>query len=315
MVPLFPKRPHSLNDLSCNTSASLIIEGPGGQLNLGGHTVNCQSADNTIGILLVGDHARITNGTVTNCQIGVVAADNGHHRIIEIRSQSHSEAGFSTSGIGAFQGSNDNWFINNQAAQTNNGFLISGNKNYLFRNISRENDKGFTVNQNGNKLTLNVARLNDIGFMIRLGAEANHFIKNVAERNAFAGFQIEGNRNRLVSNRATGNGQNMVDVGFRIIDAHDNFLGWNQSDKNTGMGFEIRGFFDRSERNVLRGNLAQANEQVGIALQLLAENNTVIENTGKENGTLDLRDVNPNCDDNTWIDNTFDKADPDLCIQ
>jgi parallel beta-helix repeat protein len=81
------------------------------------------------------------------------------------------------------------------------------------------------------------------------------------------------------------------------------------------MGFEIVGLFTRSERNVLRGNLANNNEQVGIALQLLAENNTVIENTGKENGTFDLKDANPDCDDNQWIDNTFTTADPEECIQ
>ena len=303
------------NNLTCDTPASIIVEGPGGRINLGGHTVSCQGGDNTIGIFLIGDHAKVTNGTVANCKIGVVAADKGHHRIIEVKAHSHSEAGFSTNSIGTFEGSNENWFISNQAAQSNNGFLISGNANYLFRNTSSENERGFTVNHQGNKVTLNVASKNGIGFMIRLGAEENHFIKNIAEENAFAGFEIEGNRNRLVNNRAIGNGQNMVDAGFRIIDAHDNFLGWNQSENNTGMGFEIRGFYDRSVRNILRGNLAQGNEQVGIALQLLAENNTLIENTGKGNGNLDLQDVNPDCDDNTWIDNTFDKADPEPCIR
>jgi parallel beta-helix repeat protein len=304
------------NDLTCDTPSALIVVGPGGQLNLGGHTVSCNNnTDNSNGIFLVGERAKVTTGMVTNCKLGVVAGDNGRHHIIEIISRDHSSAGFTTGGVGTLAGSHGNRFINNRAEKAANGFMINGNENFLFNNSSVESERGFVVSQYRNKFTLNVATQNDIGFAIQLGAEENHFIKNVAEENTFAGFEIEGNRNRLVNNRATRNGQNMIDVGFRIIDANENFLAWNLSEKNTGMGFEIVGLFTRSERNVLRGNLANNNEQVGIALQLLAENNTVIENTGKENGTFDLKDANPDCDDNQWIDNTFTTADPEECIQ
>jgi nitrous oxidase accessory protein NosD len=302
-------------DLACDTPTAITVEGPGGQLNLGGHTVSCISADHTNGILLVGEKAKVTNGTVTNCQLGVVAADKGHHRIIEITSLDHSGAGFTTGGLGIFVGSKGNFFITNHAKNSTDGFFINGNENFLFDNSSVESLRGFVVTQKRNKFTLNVATNNDVGFSIQLGADENHFIKNLAEENAFAGFEIGGNRNKLVKNRATGNGRNMIDVGFRIIDANDNFLAWNHSEKNTGFGFEIVGFFIRSERNVLRGNLAHHNEQVGIALQLLAENNTVMENDGKENGTFDLQDANPDCNDNTWIENTFTTADPEECIQ
>ena len=302
-------------DLACDTPTALIVEGPGGQLNLGGHTVSCISAENTNGILLVGEKAKLTNGTVTHCQLGVVAADKGQHRIVEITSRDHSSAGFTTGGIGMFVGSNGNFFISNYAEKSTDGFMINGNENFVFDNSSVESERGFVVNQKRNKFTLNVATNNDVGFSIQLGAEENHFIKNLAEENAFAGFEIEGNRNKLVKNRATGNGRNMIDVGFRIIDANDNFLAWNHSEKNTGFGFEIIGFFIQSERNVLRGNLAHNNDNVGISLQLLAENNTVIENTAKENGTFDLQDANPDCDDNKWIQNIFNTADPVECIQ
>jgi parallel beta-helix repeat protein len=244
-----------------------------------------------------------------------VAADKGQHHIVAITSRNHSSAAFTTGGIGTSAGSQGNRFISNHAEKARNGYIINGNRNFLFDNSSVGLERGFVVSQKGNQLTLNVAQRNDIGFVIQLGAEENHLIKNVSEENAFAGFEIGGNRNRLVKNRATGNGRSMIDVGFRIIDCNENFLAWNVSEKNTGIGFEIVGLFTRSERNVLRGNLAQNNEQVGIALQLLAENNTVIENTGNENGTFDLQDANPDCDDNKWIQNTFTTADPEECIQ
>ena len=302
-------------DITCDSPTVLFVLGPGGQLNLDGHTVSCNNADNSIGVFLVGENAKVTNGTVAHCKLGVVAADNGHHHIIDIISRDHSGAGFTTGGVGTLEGSHHNRFINNHAEKATNGFMINGDENFLFNNSSVESERGFVVSQYRNKFTLNVAAQNGIGFAIQIGAEENHFIKNVAVENAFAGFEIEGNRNRLVNNRAMRNGRNMVDVGFRIIDAKENFLAWNLSEKNTGMGFEIVGLFIRSERNVLRGNHANNNEQAGIALQLLAVNNTVIENTGNENGTFDLKDANPDCDDNQWIDNAFKTADPEACIQ
>ena len=218
-------------------------------------------------------------------------------------------------GLGPLRGSHNNRFISNHAEKTISGFVINGNGNFLLDNSSTESVRGFVVSQKGNQFTLNVAAKNDVGFSLQWGAEENHFIKNVAEENAFVGFEIGGNRNRLVKNRATGNGRNMIDVGFRIIDASENFLGWNLSESNTGIGFEMLGLFSRSEQNVLRGNVAQNNEQEGIAIQLLAENNIVLENIGKENGTFDLQDANPDCDDNQWTDNTFTTADPAECIQ
>ena len=232
-------------DLSCDTPTALTVVGPGGQLNLGGHTISCNDRKNANGIFLVGENGRVTNGTVTNCHLGVVAGDNGQHHILGIISRDHSLAGLTTGAFGTLAGSNGNWFINNHTENSPNGFLITGNENYVFNNSSVASERGFVVSQNRNTFTLNIATHNDIGFAIQLGAEENHFIKNVAEENAFAGFEIEGNRNRLVNNRATGNGRSMIDVGFRIVDANDNFLGWNLSEKNTGIGFEILGLFTR----------------------------------------------------------------------
>ena len=304
-----------LKDLTCETPTALIVEGPGGQLNLGGHTVRCDRAESTKGILLVGEGGTVENGTVTNCQVGVSAGDHGHHQVRAIIARNHSSAGFTTGGIGTSPGSQGNRFISNHAEQTANGFMVNGNRNFLFDNSSVDSERGFVVSQKGNQFTLNVSQRNDIGFAIQWGAEENHFIKNVSKNNTFAGFEIGGNRNRLVKNRATGNGRSMIDVGFRIIDAKENFLAWNVSDKNTGIGFEIVGLFSQSERNVLRGNVAQDNDHEGIAIQLLAEHNRLLENITTENGTVDLHDANPDCDDNQWIENTFDTADPQECIQ
>ncbi len=302
-------------NVTCETPTAFIVKGPGGQLNLGGHTVSCLSEKSKIGIMLVGEKATVTNGTVTNCQFGVVAADQGQHRVISITSRDHSGAAFTTGGVGTAAGSHSNRFISNHAERAMTGFIINGNGNFLLDNSSVESVRGFVVSQKRNQFTLNVAAQNDVGFSLQWGAEDNHFIKNVAEKNAFVGFEIGGNRNRLVKNRATGNGRNMIDVGFRIIDASENFLGWNVSESNTGMGFELLGLFSRSEQNVLRGNVAKNNEHEGIAIQLLAVGNRVLENTGKDNGTFDLQDANPDCDDNKWIQNTFITADPSECIQ
>ena len=301
-------------DLTCDTAAGLIVQGPNGHLNLKGHRVSCAGEQSSYGLLLTGKKATVENGQITNCQLGIGATDKGHHQIKNIVSSNHSVASFSTSGINAFIGSPGNWFMNNYAEDTPIGFMINGKSNMFIKNTSVNSSRGFVVSHTGNYLTLNTAKKNDTGFSILLGGINNHFVKNLASENTFTGFDIGGDRNKLVNNQAMKNGSSMTDVGFRVIDANENFLGWNESKFNKGIGIEVVGLFSRSTHNVLRGNLTQKNEREGIAVHILATNTMILENTSIKNGTLDLQDRHSDCDGNDWIQNTFQSSKPKECI-
>ena len=101
------------------------MKGPGGQLDLGGHTVRCRNRSKTIGILLIGEKAQLTNGLVAGCQVGVVATDRGQHRVIGVTSREHGMAGFLAGAVAKFLAGKGNVFINNQAEKTDGGFIIN----------------------------------------------------------------------------------------------------------------------------------------------------------------------------------------------
>ena len=303
-------------DLICNTPIGLVVEGPAGQLDLKGHTVRCVSGNNTHGIVLAGEQARVTNGAVTGCESGVVAGEGGQHHIVGVKSREHAGSGFTTGGVDGFLRSNGNFFFNNHAENCLTGFHILSNQNLLAHNTSSENKTGYILTQDRNKLVLNSAKHNTgQGFYIASRARDNHLIKNFATENFLEGFAIEGHQNKLVKNHSAGNGGEVMGAGFRISEANKNLLFYNVSENNSGNGFEIEGFFTPAGNNVLRGNTAKNNKDVGIALHLLAENNFLIQNTAVGNAMFDLQSRSLGCFANQWVQNTSETADPQECIQ
>jgi hypothetical protein len=121
-----------------------------------------------------------------------------------------------------------------------------------------------------------------VAFAIFFGSPASHEVRNVTARaNRRAGFLIySGSNGNLITN--------------------SDALG------NTGIGVVVSG-----DNNRIISNNVQNNNSDGIRLSSGAQNNSVRANTSLNNdadglsGSLDMRDNNDGCDNNTWADNSF----------
>jgi parallel beta-helix repeat protein len=159
------------------------------------------------------------------------------------------------------------------------GFEVQGVKNTLSENHAIGNlGGGFVIFDAKHRLTNNEAALNSIGFGI--AGSKNTLTENVAENNEVAGFGIVfGEKNRLVGNRAQGNGsESFPDEGdgFQIFDDRT-LLADNTAAGNRGVGFLIG-----SDKNRASGNLATLN-QIGIRILREHESNALSRNIALSN--------------------------------
>ena len=129
-------------DWECGSApTALTLVGPNAVLNLGRHTVDCETRPNSNGILIMESGATLTNGTITRCTSGVAIRGAGSHTVTNVEARSNSSVGFSI-----FPGRNGNTLTHNTALQNisirslQQGFrLESGNHYTLNRNIALRN--------------------------------------------------------------------------------------------------------------------------------------------------------------------------------
>jgi hypothetical protein len=208
--------------LACVESPALKIEGPF-TLDLKGFTVSCVAQDGGLtgtGIEVAGVRAKVHNGTITDCEKGLVVEGGGRHVLKRLTVTSpdvkDDDQGIAFDNGIAFQVKSDrNWFIENTVEKyAGEGFRLGDDGVPADRNLLK-----------GNKAISNANH----GFRVRLG-ERNLLVLNRAEDNATEGFRSQGGRNRFVSNTAIGNG----DEGFRLRDeeAVDNWLIGNIAKRN-----------------------------------------------------------------------------------
>jgi parallel beta-helix repeat protein len=281
-------------DLSCATSPALTVEGPV-TFDLRNFTVACDPAGGT-GIDVIGSQARIRNGTIENCAIGMVVEGDGGHRLTRLMVTSPDVPG--NAGIGFQVKSGGNRFARNLVKQfAGEGFRLG--------------DGGVTADQN--RLVSNrVVDSENHGFRVRIG-EGNLFVDNIAKRNTGEGFRSQDRDNRFLSNKAYDNG----DEGFRIRDeaAQNNLVIDNRvrgngldpcnlaaGDANPGISVVIG-----AAGNEVRGNRVLGN-CVGIAVDAGASNNAIIGNTVLGSSLVDMADGNFDCDENEWRGNEFETS-------
>jgi parallel beta-helix repeat protein len=153
-----------------------------------------------------GKRVKLYNGTIKDCEDGVILDGEGHHQLskltvtstqnqigdrgIRIRSD-HNElednlvSGFS--GEGFRIGGNENVLTDNTARDNgNHGFRITGGKNRLSDNLSEGN---------GGSLDAADARAAE-GFTIE--GDENELVNNTAFRNAGRGVRLEAGKNNLI---------------------------------------------------------------------------------------------------------------------
>ena len=253
------------------------------------------------GITIEGKGAKVRNGSVENCDKGVVVAGEGKHRLEKLTAKGSADTGFD------IQSDGNTLKENNAEDNGDVGFDVTGNKNRLSQNMATHHDSGFSLSGVQNRLTSNTASINDVGFFVASGR--NKLMRNEAIANASHGFlETEVERNNFTRNSAIANGGD----GFIFESTKSAYV------KNTATSNDGSGFFGLAEKLRLNANQADQNGEAGIRL-FPGSNAFLTKNTANNNdtanvGAFDLEDESLDCGANRWRHNEFGTANQ-ACIQ
>jgi hypothetical protein len=276
-------------DLLCDlTTGGLTVIGPA-EVHLAGYDIKCQDLTQTgavpVGIEILGRKAKVYGssdnvfGIVSDCFYGGAVRGEGRHTVEGVMVQRGHEAGF-------YVASGKNTLRQNYTDQGPYGFVVEGQStnNKLFDNFAIfHGHNGFHIHGSKHQLQRNTAALNE-GDGFRVNGVGHKLRGNLADRNGFDGFDVQGDAQQvtLQQNRATANGKE---------------------------GFEVSG-----QKHRLTQNLAYENENSGIDVEddasniVLMRNEALDNNQGNDPDSFDLTDQTPDCDTNTWKNNTFETA-------
>jgi hypothetical protein len=331
-------------DLVCGANDPAVTVN-GGTLDMNGHRISGCLGD---GIVVVGTGARVENGSVDGCAVGVRLEGGGGHYVRDLVASDSFLDGFrvsadgnkltNTSAVGNIEDGyditgdqntlKDSFAINNLLT----GFRIAGARNKLHENTSSSNTgDGYGVSGDGNKFVRNIAESNNSRNYLVTGI-SNQLTRNVASRSTFeAGIEIVGNDNKLSKNVAVNNG-NGNDPGV-LITGNENRLNSNSSSFNSEAGFEIAGNDNvliackaagntgigfevvSGSGNEIKRSRAYKSTLEGIRLRGGVGLTDIIGNVSLENTGADLRDDNADCGDNRWDKNIEATVDPASCVQ
>ena len=296
-------------DLTCpNDDPALTVDG--GTLVLRGNTVSCDGNDAT-GILLIGEGARLSDGTVTACTDGVVLDGEGDHKVCRIDSNENQLTGV-VLGAGFLVLSDDNLLCTVTANANRDGIrVLEGDRNRIIRATA------------ANNLTAGI----DVGDFPDSRPEDTQIIASTVIGNNVDGFSDAGIRTVIRASTARANGGDGIDTdpGARdgeyvanwIIDSSDDGIDVvtvnavyraNRVIGSGKVGIDGNGSGD--------GNIIQANEVRGgdaLGISVDGERNLIRANRAFDNGELDIEDVDGDCLDNTYVANRFGTATP--CVQ
>jgi hypothetical protein len=275
-------------DLQCDFPRgvpSLRLSG-GVKLNMHDHTLSClahlDDGGDGDGIWLEGANDEVSGGTIDHCGSAVALRGDGGHRVSQLNV---------VGGNGDLLEilSNRNVVQDIVASEGSRAFVVSGDENIVMHNqsLSVGND-GFEVSGNRNRV-----------------------IDNTATSSGCNNFRVTGADNLLTDNKALGNLIPACQANFFIL-GQSNILERNTARAGTRDGFYF-GAFGGSSNNVLRDSVAIANAGSGIHVANGFTEGELVGNVATGNGQFDLRDDNPNCDNNFWHDNQFGTANA-LCI-
>lgn len=170
-------------DLACDgPGAAVVVTGPA-VVDLNGFTISCADLDEDgvtpqVGVLLLGWAVTVRNGTLNECRHGVVAAGTGFHAIGD---------------VATLFGSGDGIVLASDANR------VRGALAFFHRGA------GFVLRGAASNVADSTATGNRVGFRVDARARSNTLLGNVASANTVTGIVADGERNRLVSNRAEDN--------------------------------------------------------------------------------------------------------------
>lgn len=244
-------------------------------LDLNGHTISGRAGPGDgPGILVDGRTGVVVrNGTVTQFDAGV-AIEGGSGNTVEYMRLVDNQGDFQTDyGDGIFvllstENAIRNNFVRNNGPYDGIG-LISADRNTVEGNQVLDN------NMDGGTAGI---RLENLG---RNGSDGNLVVNNVVQNSGSHGIQL-------------------------FAAAADNIILGNQSFRNRLDGITMAA---GGTRNLIENNSVRFNRRDGIRISAAAgsfgpaTNNTIRRNSATGNVSLDLRDLNVNCDANIWTGN------------
>lgn len=266
--------------LKSDCVGTIVVAESGVTLNLGGHTVDCAFAF-PVGIDIAGQSAvRVTNGTVTNCAVGILVNQGDNH--IFDTNLNLVRVAF---GIGLV----DTDFSHLRALTISQvfcaGVVLQRSSNNKLNSVTITTDllcpiggptRGVWVivsSTNNVIMSSNVFGL-DLGVVIEAESTANTIQSSTISNNRF-GIVLFTSNNTIQSSTIS---DNQFD-GIAILGA----------------------------ANVITATKADMNLN-GIHVHEGSMGNIITSNSARNNAVWDLEDDNPNCDTNTWSHNGFDTA-------
>ncbi len=313
------------NDVGPCSNNGLVIGASGITLDLNGHTVRGRETRTTgdgAGILLRGrSNVTVRNGTVRDFDIGV-AIEGGSGNTVEginaVDNITYESAPGRVGGDGiAILSSQNNRVLHNNAV--NNG-PYSGIG--LYSDVDSAHPRTTTGVSSGNlvdgnavvnnieaRTPNNVVNNDNIGIRMEPGNSGNTISNNSVRGNGLDGITlfVRNSFNTLRGNTVADNGfyrrtaRRGNGIGLQMpvgsqapVGANNNLVEFNVVTRNADNGIVIRNV---SQNNVVRFNIAV--------------NNAVLPPVSPNFGpTFDLNDNNPNCDNNVWLDNHHNTANP-----
>jgi hypothetical protein len=187
-----------------DSARALTVVGPA-RLDLNGFRVRCFAdprVGTSVGILIEGRRAEVTNGAVSDCGIAGVELQGGGGHVVKTVLVEDCSDGFDVdpSSIG-------NTLVDNVARSNAIGFDVDGRKSRLLRNLATGSGVGFELENGaeGTELIANVATGNGDGFSLDSVTRNVELRGNLSlGEGAGSGFVLYGRGHRLSGNRALG---------------------------------------------------------------------------------------------------------------
>ena len=292
---------HSLrlaNNLSNCPGNGLVVADAGIVIDLGGHRISGSNVANGIDNSGGQTGVVITNGVVSNFDVGVFLLTASGNTIQGIQALENVDSGIrlnagsrhnklkdnsvaTNGGSGIIlSASSDNELLDNTAsANFANGILVSAgsNTNTLKGNTATANESGIRVESlaNDNTLKGNRATNNSFYGVVLDTVSGTHVLKNVATGNGSYGIVLDSVTTSLLKGNTVKGG---YEAGIVVRTSSDILLKGNESSANSEEGIYISG----GTGNVLIGNVANENSYEGISSP--TEGLTLIGNTANRNG-------------------------------
>jgi parallel beta-helix repeat protein len=187
-------------------AAAIVVDS--GTLDLGGFTVGCAdtNADGDLpqGIVLVGRHARVTNGRVVGCSNGIGLAGAGKHLV-----QGVTITGSADDGVDVAMGDKNRLVGNTSSNNGSDGIYLRTDRNKVSGNVTNGNaEDGIDVPSTGdhNRIVGHRAEGNaDSG--VEVGGTGNKIALAMANGNGGDGILLGGSRNKVRGGTSSGNGE------------------------------------------------------------------------------------------------------------